>query len=155
MTQFKPGDRALVEAEIEGHPHVDGCIPVWFQSGHEQHLRIYVIPHLINPLPTDAAKLRAAADVLRATPWFVTDEGKTADTSLAAAILDVTADRLEAAAAPKPTLREVAERAAEQFEFYERQHRAKGTEDATAKAEVNKVWAADIRAALAREVAQS
>ena len=41
--------------------------------------------------------------------------------------------------------------AAEQFEYYERQHRAKGTPDGLAKAEVNRLRAAECRAAAGEE----
>jgi hypothetical protein len=49
-----------------------------------------------------------------------------------------------------PEMAEKLEQAAAKFEFYEQQHRAKGTADADAKAEVNRKMAADIRALLAR-----
>ncbi len=55
--------------------------------------------------------------------------------------------RLIAAA---PDMAAELEAAAKQFRFYEQQHRAKGTADAAAKAEVNRTFAERIEALLSR-----
>lgn len=48
-----------------------------------------------------------------------------------------------------PDLLSLCRKAAGQFRFYERQHRAKGTPEADAKAEVNAALAAEIEAVIA------
>ena len=90
-----------------------------------------------------------SAEVVRAAPEaprlnLIIDRGGVPVLRVVAELRDENSRLLAEAA----RLREAVTRAAAQFDYYEQQHRAKGTSDADAKADTNRDMAAMLRAAL-------
>lgn len=140
--QFKPGDRVLVEAVVESANDEVSWVDI---AGHAVAcLPISAIRHL----PTDAQKLRDAAEVCRQTREFRYDDwGRICPSYIAVRLEDI-AKHLEAATAPKPpTLREAAERLSE---AYNDDDGLASTERPEFLARVRPLWEA-LDEALARE----
>lgn len=100
--QFKPGDRVLVEAVVRDAGPLGVALDVDVVDRAVGRLMSPCAS--VHPLPTPAAHLRAAADVLVATGW------SDAAGHIPARLRE-RADEIEAASAPKPepTLREAVE----------------------------------------------
>jgi len=105
MAKFRPGDRVLVEAVVESVTKDGGA---YLLPGASRNL-FYLDQDNLHPLPTPAQKLRDAAEVLVAMGW----ENKPG--YVPRRLLDM-ASHLEAAAAPRPTLRDLVEEAVGIFE---------------------------------------
>lgn len=145
--KFKVGDRVLVEGRIT-LVAPDGLFTVEMGTGLGAERRI-VRGEDLKSTPTKAQRLRDAAEVCKTTRQFRYDEFGVIIPSYFVDRLNDIAAHLEAAAAPKPTLREALEYAANGLERIHNALMSTGPKQACG--EMTAHFLEQTRAALARE----